>query len=88
MSQRTVAHIGIWVMILLGLFFTISVFVVPYFAESIAEMDTKLHFSVQYILNLSAFMSHYGWSFVPIYAVIFVAIIIWHTKAKHPAASP
>ena len=87
MTQRTAAHISIWIMILLGFFLAFNIFVVPYFANMLAQMDIQLPLIAQCVLNLSDFMTHFGWFFVPLYAILFITVIVWHSKAKTSAIS-
>ena len=85
MSQRTVAHICIWVMILAGILFLMSISVVPYFAALLNEMSdgqTRLPIIVQFILNLSTFTVQYGWFFTPLYLLLFVGAIAWYRTTK------
>ena len=85
MSQRTVAHICIWVMILAGILFVTNIFVIPYFAELLNEMSdgqTRLPIIVQFILNLSTFTVQNGWFFGSFYILLFVGAIAWYRTTK------
>lgn len=89
MTQRTVAHISIWLMIVGGIFFLMNIFVVPHFTAAIADMsDGKMQLPaiIQLILNFSHLAVRYSWFFAPLYGVLFIAVIIWYCKSR-PRAS-
>jgi len=91
MTQRTAAHIGIWLMVVAGILFLINVFVVPYFAEVLLDMSdgrVSLPGFVQFIFNLSHFAVQYSWFFASLYMALFIAVIIWYRKSGSPANMP
>jgi len=91
MTQRTVAHIGIWLMIVGGIVFLMNIFIVSHFAEALADMsdgEMQLPAVVQLVLNLTHLLVQYSWFFVPLYAILFIAVIIWYCKSRPPAIIP
>ena len=85
MTQRIIAHICIWIMILAGILFLTNIFVVPYFASLFAGTSVQLPIVVKFILNLSNFMVYHGWVFSSFYITLFIAVIVWYCKTKPQA---
>ena len=88
MTQRTTAGICIWFMILIGIFLAVNLFVVPYFAVICAEMGAELPFIAKLIFTLSSCLIQNGILFTLLYAMIFVAIMVWYCQTKPRTAEP
>jgi len=82
MTQRTVAHLCTWLMILAGILFALNIFIVPYFAEMLADTGMELSVIAQFILNLSQFTIQHTWFWAPFYAIFFFVAIVWYRAAK------
>lgn len=82
MTQRTAAHIGIWMMILAGILFGLLVLVVPYLASILNQMQTSLPFSAQLIFSFSNYIIQNGIFIAWLYSTLFISIIVWYNVAK------
>ena len=80
--QRTIAHLCIWLMILAGILLALNIFIVPYFAEMLADTGMELPLIAQFILNFSNLTIRYMWLLAPFYAIFFIGAIAWFRAAK------
>lgn len=84
MTQRLIARLCQWVMILAGIIFVFSVFAVPRFAAAYAADDMPLPWYLNVTFAFSGMMLEYSWLLIQFYLLLFALIVVWSFTTKSP----
>lgn len=85
MGMRKIASVCLWMMIMAGIGLLALIFVVPRFAEAVANMSdgrTPLPVGLRLVFFWSQVSVHYSWLFGFVYLVLFAAVIYWYCMTK------